>query len=132
MKLATAVALAIQTTAPMASALQTRLEAIDGASSDSAQQLRALLTGEGPNDGESVKVKESALTRLCEVLVSSKDADALSSLLLDLRPLFAVIPKAKTAKIIRTVIDAISRVPNSTQRLVSPRMWQSSLCNFAA
>ncbi|KAL6780720.1 RPN6 [Auxenochlorella protothecoides x Auxenochlorella symbiontica] len=102
----------------MASALQTRLEAIDGASSDAAQQLRALLTGEGPNDGESVKVKESALTRLCEVLVSSKDADALSSLLLDLRPLFAVIPKAKTAKIIRTVIDAISRVPNSTQRLL--------------
>lgn len=113
----------------MASALQKTLDTIDDTSKGAAEQLRALLTGDGPNDGESIKAKESALTRLCEVLVKSQDGEALSSLLVDLRPLFAVVPKAKTAKIIRTVIDAISRVPGSTQRLVSRKMRNLTVSN---
>ena len=43
------------------------------------------------------------------------DAPGLRALLTDLRPLFAAVPKAKTAKIVRTVIDSIAKVPNSTQ-----------------
>jgi len=38
----------------------------------------------------------------------------LRTLLTELRSLFALIPKAKTAKIVRTVVDTIAKVPNST------------------
>jgi hypothetical protein len=81
-------------------------------------RLRDVVTGAHPNDVESLKVKETALQKLTELLVKQQDAAALRGLLTDLRPLFAAIPKAKTAKIVRTVIDSIAKVPNSTQLLV--------------
>lgn len=81
--------------------------------------LREVVAGSAPNDAECLKVKEGALTKLTELLVEQRDAAALRSLLSDLRPLFAAIPKAKTAKIVRTVIDSIAKVPDSQQLLVS-------------
>lgn len=103
----------------MANELAAQLEGIDIGSSNASDRLRALLTSDTPGDAETVKVKEAALGRLCDVLVQKQDAKALGSLFTDLRPMFATIPKAKTAKIVRTVIDAISRVPGSTDLLVS-------------
>ena len=81
--------------------------------------LRDVVIGAHPNDVESLKAKEAALQKLTELLVKQQDAAALAALLTELRPLFAAIPKAKTAKIVRTVIDSIAKVPNSTQLLVS-------------
>lgn len=43
------------------------------------------------------------------------DAQALKALLTELRPMFTVIPKAKTAKLVRTIIDCVATVPNTTQ-----------------
>ena len=56
-----------------------------------------------------------AIQRLSDVYVKQKDAEALRKLLTELRPLFGVITKAKTAKIVRNIIEAIAKVPNSTQ-----------------
>ncbi len=47
---------------------------------------------------------------------------ALRGLLTELRPLFGAIPKAKTAKLVRGLIEAISRVPDSTQLQVRQRL----------
>lgn len=99
----------------MAEALQRQLEE----AGQSVDRLRELVTStSSPNDAESVKVKEQALARLTDELVLAGAAAALAALLSELRPLFAAIPKAKTAKIVRTVIDSIDRVPGSTQLLV--------------
>ena len=107
----------------MADALARQVqEAEEAAASNPAAAvagLREAVTGPHPNDAESLKVKEAALQKLTDLLVKQQDAAALRSLLADLRPLFAAIPKAKTAKIVRTVIDSIAKVPNSTQLLVS-------------
>jgi 26S proteasome regulatory subunit N6 len=84
-----------------------------------AAQLRDVVAGQHPNDAESLKVKEAALQKLTDLLVKQGDAQGLRSLLTDVRPLFGAIPKAKTAKIVRTVIDAIAKVPNSSHLLVS-------------
>lgn len=78
-----------------------------------------VVVGNTANDAESVKVKEEALQKLCEIKVEKKDAEGLRQLLTELRPLFAKFPKAKTAKMVRNLIDAISRVPNSTELQVS-------------
>lgn len=77
-------------------------------------KLRNILLGEQANDADSLKVKEQALQSLANLYAKQRDAHALRTLLTDLRPLFALIPKAKTAKIVRTVIDTIAKVPNST------------------
>lgn len=82
-------------------------------------KLRDILLGEQANDADSVKVKEQALQSLANLYAKQHDASSLRKLLTDLRPLFALIPKAKTAKIVRTVIDTIAKVPNSTSVQVS-------------
>lgn len=80
--------------------------------------LREVLLGDHPNDPESIKAKERALSLLANALVKQGDAVSLRTLLSEMRPLFPSIPKAKTAKIVRTVIDAIAKVPNNTQLLL--------------
>jgi 26S proteasome regulatory subunit N6 len=49
------------------------------------------------------------------VYAKEKDAVALKKLLTELRPLFSSFTKAKTAKIVRTIIETIAKVPDSTQ-----------------
>ena len=71
---------------------------------------REVIFGEGGTDGESVKVKESAIDALAKLQAKSGDAQGLRAMLTELRPLFKVVPKAKTAKIVRNVIDILSTV----------------------
>eukprot|EP00877_Chromochloris_zofingiensis_P013500 jgi/Chrzof1/8403/Cz03g09110.t1 len=79
------------------------------------QQLRQLLFNTEGTDAETTKLKEQAITYLSEIYVKLQDAKALSDLLSQLRYFFAVVPKAKTAKIVRNIIDQIAKIPNSTQ-----------------
>ena len=60
-----------------------------------------------------------AIQKLSDVYTKQKDAGALRQLLTDLRPLFSVFTKAKTAKIVRTIIETIAKVPDSTQLQVT-------------
>ncbi|PSC67714.1 26S proteasome non-ATPase regulatory subunit 11-like protein [Micractinium conductrix] len=102
----------------VAEALTAQLAAAEGAApAEVAAALRGVLAAPG-SDADSLKVKEAALGKLTEVLVVQGDAPGLRALLSELRPLFAAIPKAKTAKIVRTVVDAIARVPGSQQHLL--------------
>ena len=46
-------------------------------------------------------------------------AQALAGLLQELRPLFASIPKARTAKIVRTVVDRLGDIPGSSETQIA-------------
>ena len=70
-----------------------------------------------------------AIQKLGDLYAKQKDAEALRRLLTDLRPLFASIPKAKTAKIVRTIIETIAKVPNSTQLQVRRTRPRSTSCS---
>ena len=72
---------------------------------------RDVIFGVGGSDGDSVKAKESAIDKLSKLYAKLKDAPALRTLLTELRPLFATVPKAKTAKIVRNIIDILAGVP---------------------
>jgi 26S proteasome regulatory subunit N6 len=48
------------------------------------------------------------------VLTKQQQAEALASLLTTLRPVFTLLAKAKTAKIVRSIIDAVAKIPNTT------------------
>lgn len=78
------------------------------------QALRHTVFGDQATDAEAVKRKEEAISQLSDAYVKQQDAKALTELLAQLRPFFAVIPKAKTAKIVRNIIDQITKIPNST------------------
>ena len=76
-----------------------------------AVTLYRVIFGAGGSDGDSVKAKESAIDKLSKLYAKLKDAPALRTLLTELRPLFATVPKAKTAKIVRNIIDILAGVP---------------------
>jgi 26S proteasome regulatory subunit N6 len=65
------------------------------------------------NTDEFIRVKEQAIYKLGKVYVQLKKCDEIVQLLGSLRPFFAEIPKAKTAKITRALIDNVSKIPGT-------------------
>jgi len=70
-------------------------------------------------DADSLAVKEQAVARLGELCAEHKLADKLIALVVALRPFFAQVAKAKTAKIVRTLIDQVAQIPDSKALLMS-------------
>lgn len=68
-----------------------------------------------------IKTKEAAILRLGEYFARAGRLQDLSQLLTDIRPLFQHFPKAKTAKVVRTLIDHSALIPNSID-------FQTRLC----
>lgn len=54
-------------------------------------------------------------SNLSDLLTQEKRGEELKSLLTVLRPFFSLIPKAKTAKIVIGVIDAVAKIPRTSQ-----------------
>jgi len=99
--------------ASAAEVVATAAELADAKPAEAVALLRSVCLAPGsPGDAE-LKAREAAVGALCALLAKQRDAAALCALLSELRPLFAVIPKAKTAKLVRTVIDAVATVPDT-------------------
>lgn len=65
------------------------------------------------NKEEDLRVKEAAVYKLADLLTKQNRAADLASLLQRLRPFFSVIAKAKTAKLVRHIIDQVGHIPGS-------------------
>jgi len=63
---------------------------------------------------DAIRIKEQAITILSDLFTQHNMAEDLHALLSQLRPFFAVIPKAKTAKIVRGIIDSVSKIPGTS------------------
>ena len=103
----------------MAAELERALELVDARPAEAVQLLRAvalapLPPGGAPSGPDDTKTRETAVTSLTAVLAKQRDAPALRALLGELRPLFSALPKAKTAKLVRTIIDAVATIPDTT------------------
>uniref|UniRef100_A0A6N2NBC2 PCI domain-containing protein n=1 Tax=Salix viminalis TaxID=40686 RepID=A0A6N2NBC2_SALVM len=68
---------------------------------------------------ESLRIKEQAITNLSDLLRQENRGEDLRSLLTQLRPFFALIPKAKTAKIVRGIIDTVAKIPGTSDLQIS-------------
>lgn len=71
---------------------------------------------------DSSKIKENAILSLAALLVNNGNAQKVSELLKTLRPFFTTIAKAKTAKIVRGLLDEVSKAQNAAE-------LQFSLCH---
>ncbi|KAL0349523.1 UNVERIFIED_CONTAM: 26S proteasome non-ATPase regulatory subunit [Sesamum radiatum] len=61
------------------------------------------------SSSEALRIKEQAITNLSDLLRQEGRAQDLQNLLTKLRPFFSLIPKAKTAKIVRVIVDAVAK-----------------------
>ncbi|KMT02417.1 hypothetical protein BVRB_9g204780 [Beta vulgaris subsp. vulgaris] len=68
---------------------------------------------------DSLRIKEQAITNLTDFLRKENKAEDLRILLTQLRPYFSSVPKAKTAKIVRGIIDAVAKIPNTSELQIS-------------
>jgi 26S proteasome regulatory subunit N6 len=76
--------------------------------------LRELVFSISPSDvDECTKIREKSVIALGNLYVSHGKIVMLKQLLEEIRPLFTALPKAKTAKIVRTLIDLMANVPGS-------------------
>jgi len=57
------------------------------------------------------KIKEQSIIALGEIYAKQHKSNELANLLKQLRPFFNTIPKAKTAKLVRSLIDYVANVP---------------------
>jgi hypothetical protein len=64
-------------------------------------------------DDSAVKVKESILYKLAKLYTEAKDFDAVLGVLRNNNEFFGVIPKARTAKIVRNILEIVAKVPDS-------------------
>lgn len=64
---------------------------------------------------EALRIKEQAITNLSDILRQENKPEDLRNLLTHLRPFFSLIPKAKTAKIVRSIVDALAKIPGTSE-----------------
>lgn len=77
------------------------------------EAYKRLLLESTRDDEVAIKVKEEALYRLAKLYVTGKHFDKVLGLLQSANPFFSAIPKAKTAKIVRLVIEIVCEVPGA-------------------
>lgn len=80
--------------------------------------LRAIIQ-DSSSSSEALRIKEQAIFNLSDLLSQEKMGEELRSLLTELRHFFSLIPKAKTAKIVRGIIDAVAKIPGTSQLQIS-------------
>lgn len=103
---------------PSSETLANALEYKDSDPSKAISMLRDILYHPS-STSEVLRIKEQAITSLADLLSQEKRAAELRSLLTDLRPYFNLIPKAKTAKIVRGIIDAVAKIPGTSDLQIS-------------
>merc|ERR1719329_214532 len=80
---------------------------------------KKIIFNEEDLDDPTARGRERAIYALGDFLVSKGKTQDLVKLNTDLRPTLVDLPKAKTAKIIRRLIDDLARIPNTLAMQIS-------------
>lgn len=87
-----------------------------GNNAEGERILKSILSNQSSaSDDAHLKEQESALLRLGELYRDNKDAEALAETVRSSRTFMSSIAKAKTAKLVRTLIDYFEAIPGARQ-----------------
>ncbi|RAL37911.1 unnamed protein product [Cuscuta campestris] len=82
--------------------------------SESLSVLYSILNNPS-SSSDPLRIKEHAISKLSDLLRQENRPDDLRNLPNQLRPFFSLIPKAKTAKIVRTIVDTLAKIPGTSE-----------------
>lgn len=77
---------------------------------DAIVMLKAILASTETSE-LALRVREKAIYHIGKLYGKLGKANELKTLLTELRPFFSLIPKARTTKIVRSLIDLLSKLP---------------------
>lgn len=89
-------------------------EALDEATMKDVGVYQKFLQNERSDDA-AVRVKEMCIYRITRLHTEAKNVTEVSALMKKNADFFGVIPKAKTAKIVRSILDIVSKIPDSVE-----------------
>eukprot|EP00920_Eleutheroschizon_duboscqi_P001139 GHVT01002697.1.p1 GENE.GHVT01002697.1~~GHVT01002697.1.p1 ORF type:complete len:194 (+),score=49.16 GHVT01002697.1:197-778(+) len=78
----------------------------------------SVLPGAAPAE-DPVKIQEQVICGLADLYARIGQSAELRQLLVVFRPFFATLPKARTAKIVRTIIDLVARIKGTEEQQVN-------------
>nr|GMC78235.1 26S proteasome non-ATPase regulatory subunit 11 homolog [Ipomoea batatas] len=94
-------------------------EASEAKTSSEAIAILYRILNDPSSSSEALRIKEQAISNLSDLLRQENRAEELKNLLTQLRPFFSLIPKAKTAKIVRVIVDAVAKIPGTSDLQIS-------------
>nr|GMC77573.1 26S proteasome non-ATPase regulatory subunit 11 homolog [Ipomoea batatas] len=94
-------------------------EASEAKTSSEAIAILYHILNDPSSSSEALRIKEQAISNLSDLLRQENRAEELKNLLTQLRPFFSLIPKAKTAKIVRVIVDAVAKIPGTSDLQIS-------------
>eukprot|EP00606_Chrysophyceae_sp_TOSAG23-5_P000174 GSChrysophyteH2.ASY1.ANO1.241.1 assembled CDS len=95
-------------------------DAIEESSTD-LSVYAALMNNERVDDA-AIRIKERCIYRITRIHTEAKNVDEVSALMKKNSEFFGIIPKAKTAKIVRSILELVAKIPDSVD-------IQLKLCN---
>lgn len=101
----------IMTSSHIPATTESIAQALEAANPSEAISILYRVLDDPSSSSESLRIKEQAITHLSDRLREENRAQDLCNLLTQLRPFFSLIPKAKTAKIVRGIIDSVAKIP---------------------
>lgn len=103
---------------PLADTLDSATEREEMDIGGSIEKYKEIIAS-GDNSEEAVKIKEQAIARLGKLYSKQQRPEDLKDLLSTIKPFFAYIPKAKTAKLVRKLIDLVGTIPQAVDTQIS-------------
>lgn len=93
------------------------------------QLYHQVINGENSGDESTIRWRETAITKVGELLQKEGDPQALDTFIRSLEPTWNTLPRAKAARLIRTLLDLFDELAEpSTANRAEIKKIQMSLC----
>lgn len=98
----------------------------NGDTVDAEKIFRDILNVDDESE-DVISLKSRSILMLGEIHGRKGDVNALSQLLKDIQPFFQILPKAKTAKVVKSLVDRVGSLPGAGAEEASERLCRECI-----